>query len=56
MQFSSSFLPVYENKMFLFSRDISISLVGSEQYIRPYVSICIVSKSLSLVMTLKMVF
>ena len=25
------------------------ALVGSEQYIRPYVSICIVSKSLSLV-------
>ena len=31
------------------------SLVGSEQYIRSYVSICIVSKSLSLVMALKMV-
>ena len=33
----------------------SISLIGSEQYIRPDVSICIVRKSLSLVMTLKMV-
>ena len=31
------------------------TLVGSEQYIRPDVSICIVRKSLSLVMTLKMV-
>ena len=32
-----------------------LPLVGSEQYIRPDVSICIVRKSLSLVMTLKMV-
>ena len=32
-----------------------VALVGSEQYIRPDVSICIVRKSLSLVMTLKMV-
>ena len=31
-----------------------VTLVGSEQYIRPDVSICIVRKSLSLVMTLKM--
>ena len=34
---------------------LNTALVGSEQYIRPDVSICIVRKSLSLVMTLKMV-
>ena len=48
----SVWVKVFANKI---SHFVASSLVGSEQYIRPDVSICIVRKSLSLVMTLKMV-